>query len=177
MQDACILDQEGVMTKKILVPIAFSNFSQGIINYAASLAEPTGAEMLIVNVINVRDLEAVERIASYGYKVDGEHYVHTIKEERMEMLEKLTENLTLPDDQVSFTFKVGDPATELLKMVLDEEIDMVVMGVKTKDIRHLFTGSVAEQLFRRCPCTVVSYRDSETAERLKKRIMKHRGKK
>ena len=70
------------MRKKILVPIAFSVYSQGIINYAASIAGPLGAEMMIVNVINERDLEAVERIASYGYKVDGEHYVRTIKDER-----------------------------------------------------------------------------------------------
>jgi len=162
------------MSTKILVPIAFSQYSQGIIDYAASLAEPLGAEMMIVNVINERDLEAVERITSYGYKVDSEHYVHTIKEERLSLLAKLTAHLTLPDGQVSFSFRVGDPATELLKLVVDDNIDMVVMGVKTRDIRHLFTGSVAEQMFSRCPCTVVSYRDGETRERLKKRIMKHR---
>jgi len=162
------------MTKKILVPIAFSSYSQGIINYAASLAEPMGAEMMIVNVINERDLEAVERISAYGYKVDGEHYIQTIKNERRELLKKLTESLTLPNGQVSFTFRLGDPATELLKLVVDEGVDMVVMGVKTKDIRHLFTGSVADQMFRRCPCTVVSYRDTETREHLKQVIMKHR---
>lgn len=162
------------MMKKILVPIAFSKYSQGIINFAASLAEPVNAEMLIVNVINERDLEAVERISSYGYKVDGEHYVRTIKDERRTALAQLTDNLTLQEGKVSFTFKLGDPATELLKLVVDENIDMVVMGVKTRDIRHLFTGSVAEQMFSRCPCNVVSYRDPETAERLKKRIMKHR---
>ncbi|WP_163337412.1 universal stress protein [Desulfopila sp. IMCC35008] len=161
------------MRKKILVPIAFSEYSQGIVSYAASIAEPMGAEMLIVNVINERDLEAVERISSFGYKVDGEHYVHVIQEERREVLKGLTDKLTLPDDQVSFSFLVGDPANELLKMVVEEEIDMVVMGVKTKDIRHLFTGSVAERLFRRCPCTVISYRDTRTRERLKKRVVKN----
>lgn len=160
--------------KKILVPIAFSIYSQGIIQYAASLAAPLGAEMMIVNVINERDLEAVERITQHGYKVDAEQYVRTIKDERRALLAKMTESLTLPDGQVSFSFRVGDPATELLKLVVDEEIDMVVMGVKTRDIRHLFTGSVAEQMFARCPCTVVSYRDQETAKRLRKRVMKHR---
>lgn len=165
------------MIKKILVPIAFSDFSKGILDYAAELAAPIGAELLIVNVINERDLEAVERIASFGYKVDGEHYVHIIQEERRKLLDEITENLTLPDDKVSFSFRVGDPAAELLKMVVDEEIDMVVMGVKTTDIRHIFTGSVAERMFRRCPCIVVSYRDNETAERLKKRIIKNRSKK
>lgn len=158
------------MRKKILVPIAFSNYSQAIISYAASLAEPFDAEMLIVNVINERDLKAVERMASSGCNVDGEHYVRTVKNERRALLVKLTENLAVPDGRVSFAFRVGDPATELLKLVLDEHIDMVVMGVKTRDIRFLFTGSVAEQIFRRCPCTVVSYRDPETSARLENRI-------
>lgn len=162
------------MIKKILVPIAFSPYSKEIIEYAASIADPVGAEMFIVNVINERDLEAVERIASYGYKVDGEHYVHIIQEERRKELDQLTASLTLPDERVSFQFLVGDPATELLKMVVDESIDMVVMGVKAKDIKHMFTGSVAERMFRKCPCTVVSYRDTGTSGRLTKRIQKHR---
>lgn len=161
------------MRKKILVPIAFSQFSEGIVNYAASIAEPMGAEMMIVNVINERDLEAVERISHFGYKVDGEHYVHIIQEERRKILEKLTEKLTLPDELVSFTFLVGEPANELLKLVVEEDIDMVVMGVKTKDVRHLFTGSVAERMFRRCPCTVISYRGTQTQDRLRKRIERH----
>lgn len=159
--------------KKILVPIAFSEYSQGIINFAASIAEPMGAEILIVNVINERDLEAVERIAHFGYKVDGEHYVQTIQNERREMLKELTEKLTMADELVSFTFTVGDPANQLLRMVVEEDVDMVVMGVKTKDVSHLFTGSVAERLFRRCPCTVISYRDGKTQERLRKRVIKN----
>lgn len=162
------------MTKKILVPIAFSPYSQGIVDYAASIAGPLGAELLIVNVINERDLEAVERIAHFGYKVDGEHYVDIIQDERRKTLTELTEKLTLPDEKVSFQFLVGNPANELLQLVVDEGIDMVIMGVKTKDIRHLFTGSVAEQMFSRCPCAVLSYRDQATTKSLEKRIIKHR---
>lgn len=164
------------MKKKILVPIAFSHYSQGIINYAASLAEALAADMLIVNVINERDLEAVERIVHFGYKVDTEHYVKIIQEERRQTLATLTADLQLPDEQVSFAFRIGDPANELLKLVVDEKIDMVVMGVKTKEISHIFTGSVAERLFRRCPCTVISYRDEETRKRLRKRIQTSRKK-
>jgi nucleotide-binding universal stress UspA family protein len=67
------------MVKKILVPIAFSEYSKGILNYAADLAKCSGAELIVVNIINERDLEAVDKITSYGYKVDIEHYVETIK--------------------------------------------------------------------------------------------------
>ena len=161
------------MIKKILVPIAFSKYSEGIIRYAAELAAGTGAEMLIVNVINEKNLEAVDKITSYGYNVDIEHYVSTLKTEREEELKQLLAKLTLPDDKVTYHFCVGDPTNELLKLVVSRSIDMVVMGVKTHDIRHIFTGSVAERIFRKCPVTVVSYRDEEIAERLLKKFERH----
>lgn len=160
------------MIRKILVPIAFSPLSRELVGYAASLAGQLGAEMFLVNVINDRDLEAVDRIASYGYDVDKDQYLDTLKKERLEFFEGIIKEHEIPVRQFSCTFRVGDPASELLHIVVEEEIDMVVMGVKSRDIRHIFTGSVAERLFRKCPCTIVSFRDDDTAERLSKRIQK-----
>lgn len=162
------------MIKKILVPLAFSRFAQGILEYAADLAAVTGAEILVANVINERDLKAVDKITSFGYKVDIGHYTETIKKERREKLEELMANLTLPDDKVTYSFRVGEPTNELLKLVVDREIDMVVMGVRANDIRHIFTGSVAERMFRKCPVPIVSYRADDVSSRLRKRIAKHR---
>jgi nucleotide-binding universal stress UspA family protein len=162
------------MINKILVPIAFSKYSQGILNYSAGIAEPLGAELVVVNVINSRDLEAVDKITSFGYKVDIEHYLETLKKERRDELKTLMKPLTLPDDRVSFSFRVGDPTNELLKLVVDKNIDMVVMGIKTHDIRHIFAGSVAERMFRKCPVSIVSYRDDEISKRLLKKFMRHR---
>lgn len=162
------------MIKKILAPIAFTKYAKGIVSYAADLAALTGAELLIANVINERDLEAIDKITSYGYKVDVAHYTETVKKERREKLDMLTKDLTLPDEMVNFTFCVGDPTNELLKLVVDQTIDTVVMGVKDNDIRHIFTGSVAERMFRKCPVTVVSYRDDEVSEKLLKKFTRHR---
>jgi len=162
------------MVKKILVPLAFSKYSKGILNFAAELAGVTGAELIVVNVINERDLEAIDKISSFGYKVDVDHYIQTVKKERREELEKLMAGLTLPDDKVTYTFSVGEPTSELLKLVVDREIDMVVMGMKDKELSHIFTGSVAERMFRRCPVPIVSYREDEIAERLRRRFEKSR---
>lgn len=161
------------MFKKILVPLAFSGYSQGILRFATQLAKPLGAELLVVNVVNERDLEAVEKISSFGFKVDSDHYIQTIQDERVAELEKILAQMDFPEEKLTFKFVVGDPATELLRFVIDKEIDMVVMGVKTRDIRHIFTGSVAERLFRRSPVTIVSYRDKEIADRLRKRVIRH----
>jgi len=162
-----------MMIKKILVPLAFSKYSRGILDYAADMAEPLGAELFIVNVINERDLAAVNKITSFGYKVDSEKYVEVIKDERRGELLEMMDHLTLPDDRVNFTFLVGDPTSELLRYVVETEIDIVVMGIKAHDIRHVFAGSVAERMFRKCPVPVLSYRGGDIAERLKKRVHKH----
>jgi nucleotide-binding universal stress UspA family protein len=106
-----------------------------------------------------------------GYEVDGDHYVSDIKKEREEILAKLISDCGFPADRVKTVIQVGNPVDQLLKILVSEDVDMVLMGVKGRsDLEHVFIGSVADKLFRRSPVTVVSYRDDSVAERLKKRI-------
>jgi nucleotide-binding universal stress UspA family protein len=154
-----------------MVPLAFSNFSKGMLNYAAELAKGLDAELLLVNVINKRDIEAVQRIASFGYKVDEEHYIQEVEKARIADLEKIMAELEFPAEKMRFTFKVGRPADVLLKLAIEEKIDMIVMGIQAKsELVHAFTGSVAEKLFRRSPVTLVSYRNEQNAAKLRKRL-------
>ena len=158
--------------EKIMVPVAFSPYSQGIVDYALMLASSLDVQKLIfVSVINQRDVEAVETISALGYEVDGEQYVEEIKKQRAEALDKLLENSEFPDERMKLIITVGKPAQKILKHAVKEEVDMIVMGVKGRsDLAHAFTGSVAEKLFRRSPITIVSYRDEKIAARLRKRI-------
>ena len=157
--------------KKIMVPLAFSPFSQGMLKYAAELALGLDAELLLVNVINERDVDAVERIASFGYKVDGNDYVKEVEKDRISALEKIIAELDFPEERMIFKFKVGRPSDVLLRIVVEEQVDMIVMGIKAKsDLVHAFTGSVAERLFRRSPVTLVSYRDEHNAAKLRERL-------
>jgi nucleotide-binding universal stress UspA family protein len=160
------------MSRKILVPIAFSTYSKGILRFAFSLAKPLGAKLFIVNVVNERSIEAIEKISSHGYKLDGDKYIATIQQERITRLEEMVGELGISDDDYEYVMLVGDPATELLRMSVREGIDMVVMGTKTRELRHIFTGSVAERMFRRCPIPVISYRDEDIAKRLERKIHK-----
>ncbi len=161
------------MISKIMVPVAFSKYSLGILDFAADIAEPLGAELKVVNVISDRDLEAVNKITEFGYKVDSEKYLETVKKERRDAITAMADHLTLPDDKVSFTFLIGDPTEELLRFAVEGEVDLVVMGIKARDLKHMFAGSVAERMFRRCPVPVLSYRGDDIAERLRKRVYKH----
>ena len=80
-------------------------------------------------------------------------------------------NATLARDSIKLILQVGNPIDELLKIIIAENVDVVVMGVKGRtDLEHILIGSVAEKLFRRSPVTVVSYRDEKNRQRLRKRI-------
>ncbi|WP_028579107.1 universal stress protein [Desulfogranum japonicum] len=155
----------------ILVPLAFSPFSKGILVYSARLAKALDADLIIINVINERDVETVQTITAFGYKVDEEHYVEEIEKQRIALLETMLKEIDYPEERIRFIFKVGRPADTILKLAMKEQVDMIVMGLKAKsDFMHALSGSVAEKLFRRSPITIVSYRDENLSQKLAKRI-------
>ena len=156
---------------KILVALAFSDYVQDLFNYAAGLATCLDAELVAASIISTRDVEAVRKISAMGYDVDGEHYVAGVIKEREQALEKIILASGFPAEQVTRIFKIGKPVNELLRIIVEKDIDLVVMGIKEHtDLEHFLVGSVAEKLFRRSPVPVVSYRHKRQAERLKKRI-------
>lgn len=154
-----------------MVPLAFSSISKDILQYAAELAAALNANLLLVSVINERDIEAVQVISSFGYKIDEEHYIKEIEKQRTDMLEEMISELDFPKEHIHFVLKVGKPARVLLKVAVQEKVDMIVMGVKAQsELIHAFTGSVADKLFHRSPITIVSFRDEHTAAKLLKKV-------
>jgi nucleotide-binding universal stress UspA family protein len=160
--------------RKVLVALAFSEYAEGTFEFAADFAQWTGAELIVASVINERDVESVRTISAMGYTVDGAHYIKNIKAERARLLEDIISASGRPRDRIRTVFAVGNPMDELLRLIVKESVDVVVMGPKGRtDLEHVLVGSVAEKIFRRSPATVISYRDGKVAERYKRRIEKH----
>ena len=157
--------------KKILVAIGFSRYTDGLLKYAADIADTMGAELIIAGIINARDVEAVGTIAAMGYEVDSENYVAGIKAERQQELDNMLKKIAYPSEKVRTVFKVGNPSDELLKIAVKENVDLIIMGIKGRtDLEYVLVGSVADKVFRRSPVPILSYRDEHNAERLKKHI-------
>jgi nucleotide-binding universal stress UspA family protein len=156
---------------KILAAVGFTEYTEDLLGYAAGIADSIGAEIIVVNIINSRDVEAVGAIAAMGYEVDSEHYVSGVEEERRRALEQMLKKISFPAERIRPVFKVGHPVEELLKIAVKENVDLIVMGIKGRsDLEHLLVGSVAEKVFRRSPIPVLSYRDEKSAQRFKKHI-------
>ena len=157
--------------KKILVALDFTSYSKGTFDYAVKIAKNLNARLVVASIINSRDILAVEMVTSMGYDVDSEHYVEGIKTERKNMLNNFLEHSDIDPEHVRTIFRVGNPTVELLKLIVTENVDMIIMGVKGRaDLEHIFVGSVAEKIFRRSPVPVLSHRDEQNARRLRGKI-------
>jgi nucleotide-binding universal stress UspA family protein len=157
--------------KKILVALAFSDYSAEEFAYASDLAAVLDADLVAANIVNERDVAAVNSIVAMGYDLNTEDYVKGLIEERQARLEEMVKTAKFPKDRLTIVFNVGNPVDELLKIILVEKVDLVVMGIKGRtDLEYMLVGSVAEKLFRRSPVPIISYRDKKNAERLRSRI-------
>lgn len=156
---------------KLLVATECSEHTPGLVDFALDVTGALHAKLIVISVINARDVKAVASISAMGYEVDGEHYIEGVREERRRFITALLEAAGVPIETARIVIPVGHPIDEILKLAVKESVDMIVMGVKGRtDLARFYVGSVAEKVFRRSPVPVLSYRDAETGARLKKRI-------
>jgi nucleotide-binding universal stress UspA family protein len=157
--------------RKILVPVTFSEFSEELIGYAIDVARPLSAEVVFVNVIDQKHIQALQTIASFGYEVDETQYIQEVEKQRIGILEERLSRINYPDEKMRIVFKRGRPAAVLLKFAIDERVDLIIMEVKGKsEILHALSGTIAEKIFRYSPVPVLSYRRKEIADKLLQRI-------
>ncbi|MCP4117350.1 MAG: universal stress protein [Desulfobacteraceae bacterium] len=157
--------------KTVLVPLAMTDNCQGVFDSAAAIADKYGADILVVSVINSRDIQSVESVVSMGYDVDGEHYVSEIKKARKTMMDTIVETSGFSGKRVKILFKLGHPVDEILETIVRESPDLVVMGTRGRSgLRNSFIGDVAKQVFKRSPVPVLSHRGEKCRERLMKRV-------
>ena len=157
--------------KKILVPLAFTDYSQGVFDCAVQVALRNDASLIVLSIINSRDIESVESIVSMGYDVDSEHYVEEIRKERKQKLNKMADEAKFDKDKVKILFKIGKPVDEILKSICKEAPDLVVMGTRGRsNLKNSMMGGVAEKVFKRSPVNVLSYRDEGVKQTLTKKL-------
>jgi nucleotide-binding universal stress UspA family protein len=144
-----------------MASLDLSSFSEPTFMHAYTLAKALGAELVLLNVINSRGLEALDKLAAEGYAVSTDRYLETVMADRKSIFER--EFIPLAEGvKVTLLFKVGLPYDEIIKAAKDEAIDMIVMGTKGRsNLAGTLFGTTAEKVFRRAPCAVVSVRGPE----------------
>ena len=140
-----------VKADKILFPCDFSRNSSKILPYVLSIAEKYNSQVYILYV---------DELHEWGGHFIPHPSIDTLQKEALKAAEKAMDKICEEQLQScpNFQRKIvsGDPASEILKVVESEDIDMVVMGTHgRKGMEHAIFGSVAENVVKKSPVPVL----------------------
>jgi nucleotide-binding universal stress UspA family protein len=148
--------------KKILVACDFSEYSPQVVGSAVDLASDLKAELIIVNVINQRDVDAIAKVEAEYPAFTVERYVRDQKTERLAMMDDLLKEADGTGIEIHKKIRIGVPFKMLIQAVEEEGADLLVMGTKGRgNLAEVLFGSTAEKVFRRCPVPLLSIRAEE----------------
>ena len=154
-------------TEKIMVACDLSAHSQEAIRCGTALALDLGAEMIVVNVINQRDVtameDAIERIKTtvdnFPVTIDG--YLEGLKETRTNDIAKLIAQFDGPMPPHRIRIAAGIPFKQLIEVAQEESPRLIVIGtIGRSNLADVILGSTAEKMFRHCPFPLLSVRSS-----------------
>jgi nucleotide-binding universal stress UspA family protein len=130
----------------ILHPTDFSERSAQAFDLACSLAREANARLIVVHV--------APNVAIAGELAPLPSQPTTVWRTVQEQLA----NLRPTDDCVRVEHHLceGPPANEILRVAQDFDCDLIVMGTHGRSgLGRLMLGSVAEEVLRKAPCTVL----------------------
>lgn len=145
-----------------MVAIDFSDYSKPTLKFAANLANIHKAALVVVNVLNKRDLDAFQTIELEGIGVSAEKFIVKQKADREAATDQLLKEAGCLDLQLTKIFRIGVPWFELLEAAKEQQVDLMVIGTKGKtSIPNTLFGSTAEKVFRRCSVPVLFVRGTD----------------
>jgi nucleotide-binding universal stress UspA family protein len=148
------------MYKKILVPTDGSENAERAGEYAISLADLSGADIILLNVIDSYYLESipqpdvresVDEDLRAGVKRAVEHFEEKIEESQC--------NGTCKNVNFRVIIREGKPADIILKTIDEEGIDQVVMGKSGKQgLEKFLLGRTTDKIVKeaKIPVNIIS---------------------
>ncbi|MFA5903195.1 MAG: universal stress protein [Desulfobacula sp.] len=156
------MNKQNGKIRKLLAAIDFSLYSRPVLEYADEIAGVTNAEVYVINIINHKGIDYIEKAVNKE-RPDSFNLAKHLAEEsgRRELkLKAMIKNInSLDEKKVKIIIGNGVPYVEILDAVDREEIDFLVFGAKGRsNLQGFLFGGVAEKLFRHSPVPVMSLR-------------------
>lgn len=144
--------------KKILVPTDFSKPAGIAAEVAASVAEKSGAQLILLHVVESASEGSfnIEGEAGLG---SGEEAFFTAKliERSKKLLAKAVEDVEALGVKVRSEMRIGTPFHGMQKIISEQKVDLVVMGTSGRSqMEEMIIGSNTEKVVRLAHCPVLT---------------------
>ncbi len=137
--------------RNILCPIDFDANSPAALEFAAQIAQQTGARICILHVVPWT-VAAVP--------IDASEVLAELKQSATKRLQQLADDKL--HKRIAFEVVVtvaSDPGAEVVRLANELKSNLVIMATHgRKGLSHLVLGSVAEKVVRESPCPVLTLR-------------------
>jgi len=150
---------------KIMVACDLSAYAEEAVRCATALARDLKAELVIVNVINERDIAAMNKAlvrikAEFdNFPVTIASYIDGLKKEHTRELEAVLNQAGGGQTDHRYVITTGIPFKRLIDIAVEESPRFIVIGTKGRsDLANVILGSTAEKMFRHCPFPLLSVR-------------------
>lgn len=141
----------------IMAAVDLSDFSPAIVRYSLWLSRRINAELLLVNVINQRDVDLVQRAMASHDPFSISDYIADQKQDRKSRLEQMLESASPGSVKCRAQVHVGIPYQELIKAIELEKPDLMVVGTKGRsNFADVMVGSTARKMYRRSPIPLLT---------------------
>jgi nucleotide-binding universal stress UspA family protein len=151
--------------KRIVVPVDFSPYSQMALQAAVRIADKSGANVSLVNVV-LTNLDWVGMSPQAQQK-----YPDILEQTRAadEKLEVLIRELPHPHVPVEKYVMHGYPYDQIVALAKRQEADLIIMGAYGKGhTSKNFIGSNIQKVLRMAPCPVLTVKNKTSGRQFKK---------
>lgn len=143
-----------ITLKTILIPVDFSECSDGAVKYGYALAEAFGATVHLLHVVH--DPYMMPWAAEGFAAPTGDLLTDWEAAARKRLLDLVSAGSTV---QAQVATRVGPAQPEIVRYAASHGIDLIVLGTHGRGtLGHLLLGSVAERVVRTAACPVLTVR-------------------
>ncbi len=141
--------------KRILVACTMTRSCTKIIHAGFSLANKYGAELYILRIVYDPFLKEPWRMPYVPIPILKQEYEREVEQARHELAETINQELGT-GAVVKEIISEGEPASDILKTIRDEHIDLLVLlAYEEGRLEHFLFNRGLHDLVRKMPCSIL----------------------
>ena len=138
--------------KTILVPVDFSDCSRDGLRYAIGFAKEFGAKIILLHATYLGYIYSAEGTAIYDIPALQDAARKTVARK----MRDLVQSVNFAGVKFETVFTEASPVLDICEYASKHHVDLIISSTHgLTGLKHVLIGSVAEQVVRRAPCSVI----------------------